>query len=110
MDRLREDMLDHAGISLFLFGNKLDPFGNLTEADGVEEEFRIASSREIAVVPLGCTGSVAAKLHQSVLDEFATYYLGRGYRSLFKDLARMGSPSQVTSRVLKFVKKLRDEA
>jgi len=106
----REDMLDHAGISLFLFGNKFDPSGNVVEADGVEDEFRIALTKEIAVVPIGCTGSVAAKLHQSILDEFGTYYPLRGYKNLFKDLGRMGSPAQVTSRVIKFVKKLRDEA
>jgi hypothetical protein len=106
----REDMLDHAGISLFLFGNKLDSGGNVSLADGVEEEFRIALSKGIAVVPIGCTGSVAAKLHQAVLNDFGTYYPLRGYKGLFKDLGRVGSPAQVTSRVIKFVKKLRDEA
>jgi hypothetical protein len=106
----RNDMLDHTGISLFLFGNKLDSSRNVGPSDGVEEEFGIAVTKGLSVIPIGCTGSVAAKLHQMVLSDFDTYYPSRGYKALFRDLGRMASPTQLSDRVITFIKKLRDEA
>lgn len=105
----REDMLTQAGVALFLFGNKKNPAGGTSPADGMEEEFRLAVSRRILVVPVGCTGSMASTLHQRVLDHFDDYYPLPGYRRLFETLGHGGSPDQVTSRVLKFIKKLRGD-
>jgi hypothetical protein len=70
----REDILEHAGIAVFLFGNRKDCAGNIVPADGMEEEFGIASSKHLAVVPLGCTGSKAAELHARVLHIHAPDY------------------------------------
>jgi Sir2- and TIR-associating SLOG family/SIR2-like domain len=102
----REDMLAQAGIALFLFGNKRSPSGGISPADGMEEEFRLAIEKGLFVVPIGCTGSMAAILHTRVLNHFKDYYPLPGYQTLFEALARPGTPSQVTSRVLKLVKKL----
>ena len=102
----REDVLAHAGVALFLFGNKVNPAGGVSQADGVEEEFRLAVEKKLFVVPVGCTGSVAAKLHQRVLDHFDDYYPQPGYRRLFEALGRSGTPNQVTARIVKLVKKL----
>jgi len=102
----REDMLAQAGIALFLFGNRRGAAGGIAPADGMEEEFRLAIEKGLFVVPVGCTGSMAAILHTRVLDHFEDYYPLPGYRTLFEALARPGTPSQVTSRVLKLVKKL----
>ena len=38
----RQDMLTHAGVALFIFGNKKNAAGNIVHADGVEEEFSLA--------------------------------------------------------------------
>ena len=102
----REDMLAQAGIALFIFGNKKDPAGGICPADGMEEEFQLAVSKRLFVIPIGCTGSTAATLHKRVLDHFEDYYPQPGYRRLFEALGRPGTPNQVTSRVLKLVKKL----
>jgi hypothetical protein len=106
----RQDMLSHAGIALFLFGNKKDSSGNIINADGSEEEFQIAVSKNMAVVPIGCTGSLAADLHQRVLANFDDFYPRTGFKQLFKGLGRKGTPKQVAGRVVSFIKKLRDEA
>ncbi len=106
----RDEILSHAGIALFLFGNKIDSSGNILMANGVEEEFLMSVDKGITVVPVGCTGSIAAELHKKVLDDFDTYYPVRGYKGLFKELKKMGTATQVASRVIKFAKKLRDEA
>jgi len=102
----REDMLTQAGIALFLFGNKKNPAGAISPADGMEEEFRLAVAKRLFVVPVGCTGTMAATLHQKVLDHFDDYYPLAGYRRLFEALGHHGTPGQVASRVLKFITKL----
>ena len=99
-------MLANAGVALFLFGNKANPAGGISQADGVEEEFRLAVEKKLFVVPVGCTGYVAATLHKRVLDHFDDYYPLPGYRRLFEALGRPGTPNQVTARVVKLVKKL----
>ena len=105
----REDMLRHAGVALFLFGNKRGPSGDITLAEGMEEEFDIAVKNGLFVVPVGCTGNTAGVLHQRVLDNFDAYYPVPGYRGHFEALARHGTPTQVAVRVLKLVMKLRED-
>jgi hypothetical protein len=102
----REDMLTQAGVALFLFGNKRNSAGGISPADGMDEEFRIAVQKKLFVVPVGCTGGMAATLHQRVLDNFDEYYRLPGYRKLFEVLGLPGTPAQVASRTLKFVQKL----
>ena len=106
----RQEMLADAGIAVFLFGNKRNAAGAIVSADGVEEEFSIAVEKDIAVVPVGCTGSVAAALHRRVAKKFVKYYPKPGYKKLFSDLGEKSSPTTVAARVLKLVKKLREEA
>lgn len=60
-ERYRQDMIGAAGISLFLFGNKETPCGNVL-ADGMEREFQIAREHSSIVLPIGATGSMARKL------------------------------------------------
>jgi hypothetical protein len=105
----RQDMLRHAGVVLFLFGNKGNPAGGVVPADGMEEEFRISVAKRLFVVPVGCTGSMAETLHKKVLDAFDQYYPMSGYRRMFEALGRPGTPNQVTNRVLDFLKKLRED-
>jgi len=83
----REDMLTQAGIALFVFGNKKNPAGGISLADGMEEEFRLALGKRLFVVPVGCTGSMAATLHKRVLDRFDDYFPMAGYRRMFEALA-----------------------
>ena len=101
-------MLRHAGVVIFLFGNKRDSTA-IVPADGMREEFRIAVNRHLFVAPVGCTGSTAATLHKEVLDDFDKYYPQTGYRRLFEALGQPGTPSQVTERVVKLITKLRED-
>jgi hypothetical protein len=105
----RKDMIKRAGVALFLFGNKFDPGGTIVPADGMEEEFRIAVDNGVFVVPVGNTGSMAAVLHKRVLDSLDDYYPMPGYKRSFEVLARPGSVSQTTRRVLNLLRKLRQE-
>ena len=105
----RTDMMGRAGVAIFLFGNKKDASGKIVDAEGVEEEFDIASEKGLTPIPVACTGSMAAALHKKVLNDFSTYFPGRGYRKMFEDLGRMATAQQVVGRVLKLLKKLRDD-
>jgi hypothetical protein len=106
----REDMLDHAGIAIFLFGNK-DARGGCVIADGMIQEFEIAVQKGIAVIPVGCTGSGAAELHGRVLADFNSYFPSRrGYKTLIEDLAKPGSAANVVVRIMRVVTKLRTDA
>ena len=80
-------MLGHAGVAIFLFGNKKDLLpGKRFSADGMEEEFQLSAAARLAVVPVGCTGSQAKHFHKRVLDNFADYYPAPGYKGLFEAL------------------------
>jgi hypothetical protein len=71
----REDMLDFAGLAVFMFGNKLE--GNppsIVDSNGVVEEFEIAHAKGTRVLPLGFTGFVARQLYDRVQANFATHY------------------------------------
>jgi len=105
----RQDMLTHAGVAVFLFGNKKDTAGTVVPADGLDEEFALAVAGKVAVLPVGCTGSKAAELHSRVLADFATYYPKPGYKGIFEALAKKGTPQQVAARIVAFLTKLRDD-
>ena len=59
--RYREDMINHAGIALFLFGNKSDG-ENLLLSNGMREEYEIAKSNGLLLIPVGATGYMAEEL------------------------------------------------
>jgi hypothetical protein len=105
----RKDMLTYAGIAVFVFGNKRDASGKAVPADGMEEEFRIATNTGMAVLPVGCTGGTAAALHQKVLSNFSDYYPTGGYKQLFRALGQTGKPGEIAARIVTFVEKLRDD-
>jgi hypothetical protein len=71
----RQDMLDMAGIAIFMFGNKLtgEP-PTVQRSDGLVEEFEIAVQKGLKVLPLGFTGYVAKELYARVEKDFTTFY------------------------------------
>jgi len=105
----RQQIISEAGIAIFLFGNKQDETGAVVNADGLREEFKIAVAKQIPVVPVGCTGSVSASLHQIVSRDLGAYLPTKGYKRIFADLKRMGTAATVAARVVTIIKKLRDE-
>jgi hypothetical protein len=72
-EEYRQEIISNAGIAIFLFGNKEDDDGALTEASGMLREFEIAHERGVAVIPVGATGATAKKLAERVLTDPKTY-------------------------------------
>lgn len=65
----RKDMLNHAGVAIFLFGNKLEN-DEIVESNGMRDEFAIAKEKGIFVIPIGVTGYVARSLWNEVTTAF----------------------------------------
>jgi hypothetical protein len=100
----RTEMISKAGVAVFVFGNKADGKGGVAQADGMLEEFSIAHQLGVLIVPIGCTGYVAAELHKKVSDDIQRYFPSvRGVKTALAALGRAGKPSEVVERVIKFI-------
>jgi len=71
----RNKFVPLAGIVLFVFGNKKNKLtGNIEIANGMIEEFEIAKSNGLKIIPVGATGFVAKQLWEKIIVEFENYY------------------------------------
>lgn len=61
------------------------------------------------MVPVGCTGSVAAALYKTVTKDLSSYLPAKGYKGMLAGIGKKGAPATVAARVVKIVKRLRDE-
>ena len=106
----REEMISHAGVALFIFGNRRSAEGAVELATGVQEEFRLAADAGCLVIPLGSTGYMAAQLHRAVLDDFDRYFPNRP--ELLADFIMLGeesSPSELIEHTVQFIKRAREK-
>lgn len=72
IEEYREGIFKYAGISIFMFGNKLAD-DKVILANGVYEEYRIAKKSNAYIIPIGSTGYVAQKIWSEVyanIDDF----------------------------------------
>lgn len=64
----REEMIDYAGISIFLFGNKLKN-EKIILSDGMQEEFDISKKNGNILIPVASTGYMAKQLWENDLNK-----------------------------------------
>ena len=70
--KYREDMIQQAGIAVFIFGNK--KVGNdIVLADGMLKEFEIAKSLGKLIIPVGATGGATAVIYEEVKANIKQY-------------------------------------
>ena len=106
----RKDMLAQAGIALFLFGNKRADSGDIVMSDGMEEEFKLAVENNIAVIPVGCTGSTAAELHKRVMHDFVFYFPNQPrLKKYFRLLGKTKNPDKVVKTIMDLISELKEE-
>lgn len=78
--RYREDMIRGAGFIVFIAGNRAiktklkQKVGGLEVSLGVLEEFAISRKSNLYPLPIGATGSAAAKIWSVVSKDFATIF------------------------------------
>lgn len=107
----REDIVPRAGMVLFLFGNKLDQEGNVVEADGMIEEFEIATTKGLTVIPVGSTGYISRTLFDKVNHDFDRYFgLNSGLKTKFQNLGKKNAESDdLIKNIIALLKAVRDE-
>lgn len=107
-NKFRTEMLRISGCTIFLFGNKIGPTGRLEDASGMFDEFEIGSRQSVVPIPVGATGSVAAKLWHKVMDNFDVYVKNESLRPYYADL---GDPrlsnAELLDRILRILTLLR---
>ncbi|MDA2639044.1 SIR2 family protein [Bacillus cereus] len=104
-DKYRRDMITRTGVSIFLYGNKIDK-GQVVKAKGVQSEFNISFEQNNYVVPVGATGYIAKDLWNKVNEEFETNYPGAGARmkKLFGELNNEAlSIEELINTIIEFV-------
>lgn len=69
----RIQMLEQSGIVLFVFGNKLDPDGNIIASNGMRQEFDLSFKSGLIPIPLGVTGFMAEELWNEVSSNLNNY-------------------------------------
>lgn len=69
----REEMIGQAGITIFMFGNKVSATGAVIEAEGVLEEFQIAKKLRKIIIPIGSTGDASYTIWQEIKKDIGDY-------------------------------------
>ena len=72
----RQAMIEHAGIGIFVYGNKRDASGAIVASSGMQQEFDLSILAGVSPLPIGSTGYMAEVLWNEVWNNFAKYYPG----------------------------------
>jgi hypothetical protein len=108
----RKAMLSHAGIAVFLFGNKKDGSGKILSANGMREEFELALKAGVKVLPIGATGYMAESLWQEVNEKFDTYFpkAPKNFSTHFAIIGNSASNhKQITESILELIKLIQED-
>ena len=73
----RIDILKNNGISIFVFGNKLEN-DDIVMADGILKEFEIALKHGLYIIPISSTGYAAEEIMKKIEDDVETYWYLKG--------------------------------
>lgn len=69
----RQEMMKHAGLALFIFGNKDDEKGGWIISNGMIEEFEVAIAQGVIPIPVGATGYASEELWNRVMASPSLY-------------------------------------
>lgn len=100
--KYREDMISHAGVAIFMFGNKLVE-GNVILSNGMREEFEIAKKQGLVILPIGATGFMAEELWNEEMQNF-TDQTNQEFVSLYKELGdKSKSYEQLSTSIMQII-------
>ena len=97
--KYRQAMIDHAGIALFVFGNKQDKSGKIVESAGMREEFDLCVASGVVPVPIGATGYMAKTLWEEVYARF-DHFFPKATAEFRKSFEAIGNASTAPSKLL----------
>ncbi|PMI35915.1 hypothetical protein BCT30_11930 [Enterovibrio norvegicus] len=103
--KYRYEVIGSAGIAIFFMGNKIED-SNVVMADGVRKEFEIARELGLALIPVGCSGSMAKELWSEVMENVSQYY-DESNTDLIKAIGELGvdvdKPEQLISKIVNVI-------
>ena len=99
----REDMISYAGISIFLFGNKLQD-GKIILSNGMQEEFNISKRNNNILIPIAGTGYIAKKLWENDMNKECPENIETEMQTLSKEHATL---DELKSNVLSILRKVK---
>jgi len=106
----RNEMIRHAGLALFIFGNKDDGKGGWDLSNGMLEEFDVAIRQDVIPIPVGATGYAAEELWNKVMANPQGYYPNNP--DLFDAIKLIGdkklNDDELTTQILKALKILQN--
>lgn len=105
-EEYRQRMISLAGISIFIFGNKLDNNGKVIPAPGVKREFEIAIDQGLIPIPIGSTGFMTKTIFDEILHSPEKYYEGNDWViPILKELSdETISANETIDKVLNIIK------
>lgn len=95
----RTEMMKHAGLALFIFGNKDDEKGKWKLSDGMFQEFEIAITQGVVPIPVGATGYASEELWKKVMTKPKLYYPDNP--DLFDAIKQIGDKSLTDDELIK---------
>lgn len=106
--KYREDMINHAGIALFIFGNK-ENGNNIVLSNGMREEYEIAKSKGLFLLPIGATGYMAEQLWSEKNTEIqSSNDVSSEMKKLFSKLGNSDTSAEDIIDVVMEIIKLKD--
>lgn len=101
----REEISEETGISIFMFGNKIDKDTRMiVESNGCIEEFELAKKNHHIIIPIGSTGYAAKTIYDEVKRDIGNYpYLTNVIEELGRETDVLSIIS-VVERILDAVK------
>ena len=103
--KYRQSMIEHAGIAIFVFGNKKDAAGNIVESSGMEEEFDLCEASGVVPIPVGATGYMAETLWKEVNRRF-THFFPEATPAIRKSFKAIGDPATTSAKLLEAIQKI----
>lgn len=107
--KYRHDMISRAGISIFMFGNKLNDQGEVVKANGVRSEYEIAKEYHNIIIPVGCTDYVANDIWHQMKVHLEDYYgpVNADLEKCFDLLNVKLSNQEIIDNIMKIIKIIR---
>lgn len=102
----RKEMIGHAGIAIFVFGNRRKET-NVILSDGMRKEFDLCIQAGVRPLPVGATGYVAKMIWEEVWKDFDEYYpdVNDDFRLQFESLGdstkRAGEQVTIIMKMIK---------
>ncbi len=108
-DEYRREMLKYAGISIYIFGNKLNPEKKereLINAPGVKKEFDIAEEYGMVHIPVKGTGYMSEELSNLIEEKNYNVAVDSSAHKLYIGLAAKTEPDDIIDGIIDILKEI----